>query len=212
VRRLTSPRVAFGLGLLALLAVVGVGYLLGSRPFAVGSPPAPAASPLEPGSRSAFTYLAAQRSNYCSLQPATVMTYDDNRHLQGACCNAMDMTKYEWQVEGLRAYAAIPEVPKDPYDVPVALAKQLLGYDTSLALDAGQQAIYDSAMAMTEDEAPCCCQCWRWYMTAGLAKFLIQQQSMDAQQIASIVDLINGCGGPMDSSAGSHDLIASGST
>ena len=35
-------------------------------------------------------------------------------------------------------------------------------------------------MGMTTDGGPCCCQCWRWYMTEGLAKFLITEHDMPA--------------------------------
>lgn len=146
-----------------------------------------------------FALLAAQHSNYCSLDPDTVMGYPDDRHMQGACCNPMDPDKYRQQVDGLKRYAYIPEVPQDPYDIEAGLAKQLLGYDDTITLDPHDQATYDAAMAMAEDGGPCCCQCWRWYMTEGLAKFLITEHDIPAADVAEIVDLTNGCGGPIES-------------
>jgi hypothetical protein len=43
-------------------------------------------------------------------------------------------------------------------------------------------------------------------MTRGLATFLIVRHAMAAQDLASIVDLVNGCGGPM----GKRDSAAAG--
>lgn len=70
-------------------------------------------------------------------------------------------------MDGLRRYSSIPEIPQDPYDISVAQAKELLKYDGALMLSSEQQKTYDAAMRMTDDKAPCCCQCWRWYMTRG---------------------------------------------
>lgn len=117
-----------------------------------------------------FAYLAEQDSNYCSLDPDTVMGYADDQHMQGSCCNPMDPDRYRQQIEGLKRYAHIPEVPQDPYDIDAGLAQQLLEFDETVVLDEQDQATFDAAMAMTEDGGPCCCQCWRWYMTSGLAK------------------------------------------
>lgn len=143
-----------------------------------------------------FAYLASQDTNYCSLDRDTVMGYPDSQRIQGACCDAMDRDKYDQQVDGLRRYAGIPEIPQDPYDIEAQKAKELLGYDDTVTLGAADQAIFDTAMAMTEDGGPCCCQCWRWYMTEGLAKLLITREHLPAEQVAEIADLVNGCGGP----------------
>jgi hypothetical protein len=83
----------------------------------------------------------------------------------------------------------------DPYDVPVALAQRLLGFEKSIYLDGAQQATYDAAMTMTPDKGPCCCHCWRWDMTAGLARYLIVRSHWDAARVAEVVALTNGCGG-----------------
>lgn len=126
------------------------------------------------------------------------MGYSDDMRMQGACCNPLNMAKYQHQVTGLRTFASNPDIASDPYDIPVPLAKRLFTYDTTITLTPAQQAVYDHAISMTEDKAPCCCQCWRWYMTRGLAKSLIAQHGMDAASVAEVIDLNNGCGGTLD--------------
>lgn len=200
-----------GAAVLAVIGVVGLAAALRVHLFETGAPPATQASGPQPGTAAAFAYLSTQHSNYCSLSPDKVMGYPDDTRLQGACCSAMDMAKYEWQVNGLRRYSSIPEIPQDPYDISVAQAKELLRYDGALTLTGDQQAAYDTAISMTRDKAPCCCQCWRWYMIRGLAKFLIVNQSMDAKDVGAIVDLVNGCGGPMkEGSSAAANRVASG--
>ena len=185
-----------GLGLVLVVVVGGMALASASNP---GKPTEhmTAGGAHRGGGR--FVELAAQHSNYCLLDPDTVKGYPDDQRMQGACCNPMGPEKYRQQVDGLKQYADIPEVPRDPYDIEAGLAKQLLRYDDTITLDLHDQATYDAAMAMTEDGGPCCCQCWRWYMTEGLAKFLITEQDMPAADVAEIVDLTNGCGGPIES-------------
>ena len=196
---------------MAVIGIVALGAVLRLQLFDPGAPPATQTSGSQPGTAAAFAYLSTQHINYCSLSPDKVMGYAADSHLQGACCSAMTMAKYEWQVNGLRRYASIPEIPQDPYDISVEQAKVLLGYDGALALAPDQQKVHDAAIAMTHDKAPCCCQCWRWYMTRGLAKFLIDQHSMGAEDVAAVVDLVNGCGGPMDkASTTASSWMASG--
>lgn len=194
-------RVLVGVALVITLAVLGTGiFAITHKPAKTDSivsmPPAVLASPL--GSKTRFAYLASQHSNYCSLDRDKVMSYPDDMHMQGACCNPMDMAKYQEQVSYLREYLSVPQIPKDPYDVPASLAKQLLGYEDSIKLASTDKATYDQAMQMTDDKGPCCCKCWRWYMTEGLDKYLITQHHMTAQQIAEITDMTNGCGGAED--------------
>lgn len=180
-----------------LVLIVAVAIVAGFKAFSFVTPPSSGAPVDPPGSTSRFAYLATQRSNSCGLQPETVVGYDDSMRLQGSCCNPMDMAKYGWQVSGLRPYAEIDVIPADPYDIPVSLAKRLLGYERSITLDAGQQRTFDDAMRLTRDGAPCCCQCWRWHTTTGLAKYLIVQRGFAPAELAKLVDLLNGCGGPL---------------
>lgn len=151
---------------------------------------------LTAGSVEKFDYLSQQRSSSCSLQPETVLTYADEMRLQGSCCSPMDLGSYQAQVAGLEAYSDIAQIPNDPYDVPASLAKELLEYQRDIQLTAPQQAVYDQAMSLSDEGGPCCCRCWRWYAFEGLAKYLITQRSWNAQQIADLWGLVDGCGGP----------------
>ena len=180
------------------ILIVAVAILAGFEAFSFVTPPSSGGPIDPPGSASRFAYLATQRSNSCGLQPETVMGYDDSMRLQGSCCNPMDMAKYAWQVSGLRQYAGIDAIPADPYDIPVSQAKRLLGYERSITLDATKQRTFDDAMRQTRDGAPCCCQCWRWHTTTGLAKYLIVERGVAAVELAKLVDLLNGCGGPLE--------------
>jgi hypothetical protein len=198
VKALVTPRGVSIFGGTLLSVAVLIAVLLNLQMFAPGTPPAAATAPT-PGSAAAFTYLAAQHSNFCQLQQTTVMSYAGDTRLQGACCNPLDMAKYQHQVSGLRAFSSNPDIAPDPYDISVALAKRLFSYDTAISLTPTQQGVYDKAISMTDDKAPCCCKCWRWYMTRGLAKSLITQHSMSADVVAKIVDLGNGCGGGLGS-------------
>jgi len=115
--------------------------------------------------------------------------------IQGSCCSQMDFHRYQEQVEGLKKYADISQVPADPYDVPVSLAKQLFGYQKTIQLTPDQQSIYDRAAQLSEEGGPCCCRCWRWTAFEGQAKYLITELDWSAEQIAELWDLQDGCGG-----------------
>jgi hypothetical protein len=141
-----------------------------------------------------FRYLANQNSNRCGLTPIRLQSYPLTQRLQGSCCDPMDLSTYEWQVKALRAYAAIPQIPRNPYDVPVSLARQLLGYGNSIRLSAPQQATYDKAMQMSREHGPCCCHCWRWSAFRGMSQFLITH-GWTAPRVALIIDDVEGCGG-----------------
>jgi len=79
--------------------------------------------------------------------PKTTMSLSSaDVNLGGQCCGALkDFEAYEIQLEALHdfieAHGDIEIIPKDPYDVPVALAQELTGYDT-LALSSSQQKIF----------------------------------------------------------------------
>jgi hypothetical protein len=80
------------------------------------------------------------------------------------------------QVSGLRAYATVSEIPADPYDAPVSLAKRPIGYRDSITLTAAQQAIYEQATKVADENGPCSCHCWRWNAFEGQAKYLIARR------------------------------------
>lgn len=189
--------------LLACAAAVAVGLALiaglssGHRnATTTGKVRAGAGDPvLVAGAPAAFRYLTAQRSNRCGLTPAELESSPPAQHLQGSCCFPMDMSTYEWQVKALHRYAAIPQIPTDPYDVPVSAARGLLRYDKSIHLSARQQATYDRAMGMSREKGPCCCHCWRWTAFRGMSKYLIARAHWTASQVAILIDDVQGCGG-----------------
>ena len=121
----------------------------------------------------------------------------DGMRLQGSCCFPMDLAAYRSQVRGLRADRAIPQIPPDPYDVPVSLAKRLLAYDRGTHLTRAQARTYWQAMRSSRLKGPCCC-CWRWYTFRGLSRYLIAERGWRAPAIAKLVDLLEGCGGRRD--------------
>jgi hypothetical protein len=147
------------------------------------------------GTPAAFRYLAAQTSNRCGLTPAELESYPPAQHLQGSCCTPMDLSTYEWQAKALRRYATIPQIPKDPYDVPVSLARQLLHYDHSIHLSTRQQKTYDRAMHMSRLRGPCCCHCWRWNAFRGMSKYLLSRRGWSAPQVTLLIGDLEGCGG-----------------
>lgn len=152
-------------------------------------------SGLPPGSEVAFNHLSNQRSNICGLQPEAVLGYADEMRLQGSCCSPMDLHRYQEQVEGLRQYADISQIPVDPYDMPVPLVQELLAYQADIQLTAEQQLIYDEAMTLSDEGGPCCCRCWRWYAFEGMGKYLITERNWTAQELADLWTLTDGCGG-----------------
>jgi len=147
------------------------------------------------GTPAAFRYLSGQHSNRCGLTPAELEASPPVGHLQGSCCFPMDLSTYEWQVQALHRDAAIRQIPSDPYDVPVSLARRLLRYDHAIHLSARQQATYDRAMSMSREKGPCCCHCWRWSAFRGMSKYLIVHAHYTASQLALVIDDVEGCGG-----------------
>lgn len=145
-----------------------------------------------------FETLAKAGNSTCSMAfNDSIETMPDDARLQGSCCSPMDPHRYQEQVEGLKKFKDIPEIPSDPYDIPVSLAKQLKAqYDVQLTPE--QQAAYDYATANSNEKGPCCCKCWRWYVYGGLAKLLIQKYGFTGEQVVEVWNLSDGCGGPGD--------------
>lgn len=147
------------------------------------------------GTKEAFDYLSGNTNSFCGLMPQTVDGYTDDQSIQGACCGAMDLHRYQEQVEGLKKYSNILQIPEDPYNIPVPLAKELFEYQKTITLSEDQQKTYDMAVEMSHEGGPCCCRCWRWTAFEGQAKYLITEHDFSAEQIAEVWDLEDGCGG-----------------
>ena len=124
----------------------------------------------------------------------SIKTMPVTARLKGSCCSPMDAHRYIEQIKALRKYADVSTIPPDPYDIPAGLAQEVLPhYD--LELSAAEQPAYDYAMAHSDEQGPCCCQCWRWRMYGGLAKRLIREHGYTGVQVTEVWNLSNGCGG-----------------
>lgn len=91
---------------------------------------------------------------------------------------------------------SVSAIPRDPYDIPVSLAKRLLAFDRTVRLSPQQTRSYADAMQMSREKGPCCCRCWRWSAFCGLSKHLIADLAWRAAAVAHLIDLLDGCGGP----------------
>ena len=116
--------------------------------------------------------------------------------IKGSCCSPMDLKRYSEQTDGLTKYRDIAMIPQDPYDILVATAQQATAY-YDMQLTGDEQKAYDYAMANSNEKGPCCCQCWRWKMYGGLAKYLIHEHGFTGKQIVDVWNLSDGCGGGM---------------
>ena len=147
------------------------------------------------GSVEKFNFLASQNSNKCGMVMENFEANIEGERIQGSCCGVMDLHRYQEQVEGLKKFSDISVVPQDPYDIPVSLAKGLFEYQKNITLNEEQQKIYDEAIKLSHEGGPCCCKCWRWTAFEGQAKYLITNEGFNAEQIAELWDLEDGCGG-----------------
>lgn len=178
--------------LMLALAVAVVGYVY----FSGGDSTRPTSLALANKSLAErFDYLNRNGNSSCAASfRSGMMTMMDSDRLQGSCCSSMSMHRYSEQIEGLKKYQNIPEIPGDPYDVEAGLAKSMMSYyDTRL--DPQEQEAYDYAMVNSHEKGPCCCQCWRWYVYGGLAKYLIKNYQFNGEQITEVWNLSDGCGG-----------------
>lgn len=144
---------------------------------------------------SKFEYLSKNGNSSCSLAfKDSIPNMADEERLRGSCCSPMSLHRYSEQVEGIKKYANIPEIPQDPYDIEAGLAKKLLVYyDESLTGE--EQKAYDYAMQNSDEKGPCCCKCWRWYVYGGLGKYLIKNYGFTGEQVTEVWNLSDGCGG-----------------
>jgi hypothetical protein len=148
--------------------------------------------------RARFDSLSQHGNVECSVQfEKLISTMGPDGRLQGSCCAPMDEGRYRQQIDGLKKYADIAEVPPDPYDIVAPLAHKLIGY-YDMALNEEEQAAYDYAMKHSDMEGPCCCKCWRWKVYGGLGKLLIHVRHYTGQQLTDLWNVGQGCGGPVD--------------
>lgn len=151
--------------------------------------------------RQRFAYLSRQHSNNCGLQPSSFASMPATTRFQGACCGPMDAKLYPEYVKQIHELAKYDHryVPSDPYNMSVALARRLIGFNDTILLNHAQQQVYNRAFPLARDHTPCCCHCWRWTAFEGQAKYFIVYRRFTSKQIATLWGLDDGCG---DTSAG----------
>ena len=201
LRSILLGGVAVTVFVLVLYFILTSGFILGGAPK-TGTNPGPGAA----GTQVEFTYLSQQSTDACVWSGVTLgdetayVTWinglPDNSYIQGSCCSPMDFTPdYSSQIPGLTSYASISLIPPDPYNVLAHTAKADIA-NVNLGLSASQQATLNTAAGNTNDNGWCCCQCWAYYAHEGLAKALIVQYGYDAQQVVTVINLEDCCGGP----------------
>lgn len=142
-----------------------------------------------------FEDLSRNGNSSCSSKfTESIATMPKMSRIKGSCCSPMELKRYSEQTEGLAKYRDIPMIPFDPYDIPAVIAQQATSY-YDMQLPAVEQKAYDYAMANSNEKGPCCCQCWRWKMYGGLAKYLIHEHGFTGTQIVDVWNLSDGCGG-----------------
>jgi hypothetical protein len=146
--------------------------------------------------RARFAVLSQAHSNRCGMPASAIAAMHASARLQGACCFPMNYGSYVAQVRELhQRYATVDVIPNDPYDIPVSLAKRLIGYQR-IHLTLTEQRVYKLAVPLSDTNGPCCCPCWRWTAFGGQAKYLIARRGYTSRQIADVWSLEEGCGGP----------------
>jgi hypothetical protein len=142
-----------------------------------------------------FEFLSRHGNSSCARAfRDSIAALPQSARLQGSCCGEMSLHRYSEQIDGLKQFRHISEIPPDPYDVEAGLAQKLLvAYQAPLS--ATEQQSYDKAIEKSEEKGPCCCQCWRWDVFGGLGKLLIRQHGFTGEQVAQVWNLSHGCGG-----------------
>lgn len=194
-----SQRIYLPAFLIVLVAILGYAHFSLSRPifnFSPKSPPKVQSDfPVSQALAAQFEYLSQNGNSSCSSAfRDSIASMPDDARLQGSCCSPMSMHRYSEQVEGLKKYQSIAEIPPDPYDIEVGLAKKLMAhYDDQLTSE--EQKAYDYATQNSDEKGPCCCKCWRWNTYGGLAKYLIRNHQFTGEQVTELWNLSDGCGG-----------------
>lgn len=145
-----------------------------------------------------FEKLSTNGNSSCSSAFKDSINFmPDPAKLQGSCCSPMSLHRYKEQIEGLKKYESISEIPTDPYDIEAKIAKKLMSYyDLELSVD--EQKEYEYALAYSNEKGPCCCKCWRWFVYGGLGKYLIAERGFSGKKVTEVWNLSDGCGGEGD--------------
>ncbi len=141
-----------------------------------------------------FEFLSQNGNASCSRAfRDSVADMPASSRLQGSCCGEMNLHRYSEQINGLKRYSQIIDIPPDPYDVPAPLAHKLMvAYQEPLSTE--QQEQYDLAMETSNEKGPCCCPCWRWEVYGGLGELLIREHGFTGEQVTQVWNLSDGCG------------------
>ncbi|MDC8451581.1 MAG: hypothetical protein LV477_01580 [Candidatus Nitrosotalea sp.] len=128
--------------------------------------------------------------------PKDILLMPDNfANMGGQCCGAVtDTKKYNEQIEGLKKFSYISDVPSNPYDIPVVQVKKMLTYDANTILTTEENSTLTVAAKMSDDGGPCCCKCWHWYFNEGVAKEMITEYNFTSKQVADFYNLSDTCG------------------
>ena len=147
-----------------------------------------------PDSKDRFAYLSTHGNSACSLDfQKGIPAMSDEGQIQGSCCSPMSLHRYEEQIEAIKKYKDISEIPSDPYDVSGDIAKKMYAY-YDVTLTPEEQAAYDYAMEHSEEKGPCCCKCWHYFTNEGIAKKMIKDGQFNSKQIADYWDASDICG------------------
>ncbi len=139
-----------------------------------------------------FEFLSNHGNSTCSaVFTDSISKMPVTARLQGSCCSPMDRHRYGEQVQALTKYSAIPEIPPDPYDIAAGTAQKAMRY-YDLTLSPDEEKAYQYAMQNSDEKGPCCCQCWRWRIYGGLAKFLIREHQFTGEQLVEVWNLSDG--------------------
>ena len=180
-----------------LILAISYIYIAIARPFNF-SPNSGQGStaPVQSALSAQFDFLSRNGNTNCSSSfTNSISSMPDDAYLRGSCCSPMNWDKYKEQIGGLKKYSNISQIPSDPYNIPVKLAKELLQYNTTIVPTKEEQKILDDGAMGSEEKGFCCCKCWRWDVHEGLSKFLVRNYHFSSSQISEVLNLQDGCGG-----------------
>src|SRR5262245_47278234 len=100
----------------------------------------------EPGLDERFDDLSKNGNSTCSaVFTDSISKMPLTGRLKGSCCSPMDRHRYGEQIEALKKYASISEIPPDPYDIAAGTAQKAMSY-YDVALSPDEARAYQYAM------------------------------------------------------------------